>query len=117
MLKRDGKATAIYDAIIVASKELIDIDNCLPNNYLKIIIVITDGEDNDSQNKIDSLHYFGQTDLNLAVIGVGNSTKKELQKMSKYATLTLSISGFNELFRAITISVEKIVENIRRISL
>lgn len=114
-LKRDGASTALYDAIAIASQELVTIDQRLPYQYLKVILAITDGEDNDSRTSLSNLNYFNSTNLNLAVIGVGNSTSSELRRLGQYATSVHSISRFADLYKAITISVRTVIERTQSI--
>jgi|SRR5215208_2662438 len=114
-LKNDGKATALHDAIVIASDEVQEIDSRLANDYLKIIVAITDGEDNDSRTPLSQLQYFRTTDLHLAVIAAGNTASPELRALDKFATSTHAIDRFDELFYAITITVEEIIEKTVRI--
>jgi len=114
-LSRDGSATALYDAVRVASSELVDVDRQLPHNYLKVVIAITDGEDNDSRTTLDELRYFATTSLSLAVIGVGDGSNAELKRLGRYAASVYRIDGFGDLFEAITVSIASVIDRRRRI--
>ncbi|MBR8828189.1 MAG: hypothetical protein DSM107014_09885 [Gomphosphaeria aponina SAG 52.96 = DSM 107014] len=104
---------ALYDAIKIGSQELLLIDRELPYNYLKVVLVITDGGDNDSCTSLTDLSYFLETDLCLCVIGVGNSTQRQLQKLDTYALSTHSIAQFADLYQAMTISLGVVIERQR----
>ena len=109
-LKRDGRKTALYDSIRIASGELLEIDRRLPANYLKVVLAITDGQDNDSRYTLDELSYFNKTDLNLAVIGVGDDSAAELKRLSRYAASSHGIGRFEDLYKAITLSIRTVID-------
>jgi len=71
-------------------------------------MAITDGEDNNSRNSLNDLHYFEDIDVHLVVIGVGSSSARELRNLSRYATSTHSIDHFDDLFHAMSIAIEKV---------
>ncbi|WP_129670871.1 vWA domain-containing protein [Candidatus Chloroploca sp. Khr17] len=115
-LRRDGSRTALYDAIAIASRELATLDAQLPYRYLKVVLAITDGEDNDSRLKLADLGYFHTTSQHLAVVGVGNGANRELRQLGQYATSVHAISRFEDLFKAITISVSTVIQRTQHIA-
>jgi len=114
-LQRDGKRTALYDAVMNSAWDLLQLHDQLGADYLKVVLVITDGEDNDSQRRLRELALFDETDLNLAVIGVGNSTKGELDRLVPYAVLTQSIDCFDDLFLAMSTVVRVVFHQYQQL--
>lgn len=113
-LKNDGGGTALYDAIRIASAELQRFDQRLPLQFLKVVMAITDGQDTCSEAKLRDLAYFNSTDLHLAVIGVGSSATREISQLAPYATSTHTIDNFGDLYRALTVSIEGVIQRQTR---
>ncbi|AKV71177.1 VWA domain-containing protein [Microcystis panniformis] len=109
-LRNDGGSTALYDAIKIASSELVAMDSYLPYQYLKLVLAITDGGDNNSNTRLQDLSYFLNSNLCLSVIGVGSSASSQLSSISRYATSTHSIGNFGDLYQAMTISLGVVIE-------
>lgn len=115
-LKNTGRATALYDAIQISAQELVSIDNRLPHRYLKVVIAVTDGIDNDSSISCGNLPFPNNQGIHLAVIGVGSEGKSELARIKNKATSTHSISEFSDLFEAISIALTRIIHSKTTIS-
>ena len=98
-------ATAIYSAIAVAAGEVMLKDEELPGQYLRSIILITDGEDNDSpadiKNKIRQI--FPNPKINLFVISVGTSKTSEFEGV---ADKVIPINDFGSLGAALVITTQ-----------
>ena len=101
-LRADGRLTALYDAVVIAAAELVEIDEWLRYEFLKTVIVITDGINNDSKASLDDLSFFENSSINLAVIGVGNACHSQLKSLERYAAITYGIHGFEGLMDAMT---------------
>lgn len=89
--------TAIYKAIVNATNDVIDLDNGLPGRYVKLIIVVTDGEDNDSTQraKTSVKAFYPNEEFFLVTIGVGN--KPDIRAFQGIATELIRINQFDEL--------------------
>jgi len=98
--------TAIYNAILIGSAHVAQQSFMLPGDYLKVVILVTDGEDNDSsiydKNSVKQL--FPNDQIFLFVVGVGNGAKVDAFK--PYAISVSQIDSFNELLATLTIFLE-----------
>lgn len=94
--------TAIYSAIGHGLLEVMDHDSKLPGYFVKMLIVITDGEDNGSPAplKQEIKQLFPNTDLHLIVIGVGDGAKAA-QEFKDDANHIETLSSFDKLADAL----------------
>ncbi len=114
-LKREGRRTALYDAVRVGSGIVDQLDRRLPHRYLKVVVAITDGEDNDSRTRLEELGFFARKSSNLAVIGVGGASNGAIRELGPYATSTHEIGDFGGLYRALTITMTRVVQHRRTV--
>ncbi|KPA08790.1 von Willebrand factor, type A domain protein [Candidatus Magnetomorum sp. HK-1] len=98
--------TAIYNAILLGSAQVIQKDMSIPGDYLKTVIIVTDGEDNDSDSNAKALvnKIFPNNNLLLFVVGVGKGAR--IDTFKQYAVDVLKIDSFNELLASLTLLLE-----------
>lgn len=100
--------TAIYSAIEWGTKEVIHRDLLLPGYYLKTLIIVTDGEDNNSPEKAKNFvkEFYPNDDIFLFVVGVGDNA--QIKEFEKYSTKIVKINNFGELLGTLTLLIELI---------
>ena len=106
--------TAIYSAIGYSLYNMVKMDGDLPGDYLKITVMITDGEDNNSPDDHKALikQLYPNIYNYLFVVGVGNNAK-----ISEFASLTsdnniYNIDNFDQLGAILAIIGEFIEKNL-----
>lgn len=89
--------TAIYSAIVEGTNEVIQLDRRLPELYAKVVIVVTDGRDNKSPQRVKNevKRFYPNEDFFLVVIGVGN--KADIYEFSRTADEVVRIDRFDDL--------------------
>ena len=98
-------STAIYSAIAYASVEVVEEDSKLPGQYMMSIILITDGDDNDSPDDIKEAiqKNFPNPKVNLFVITVGASVDV---KLANAADKVIPIDDFGALGAALVLTTQ-----------
>jgi hypothetical protein len=94
-------ATAIYTAIARALLEANEIDKKLPGEYIKNIIVVTDGLENQSDPQMKELvrKSFPNNYVNLFMVGVGKDAN--LKEFEDIADICLHIDNYDALLKAL----------------
>jgi len=98
-------STALYDAMITS------IDEIKKSNGVKILVVLTDGQDNSSKSKWnDVVDNAIKEDIPIYIIGLGNVNKDTLQLIAKstkgQSYFTQSSSSLNTVYAAISKQVQ-----------
>lgn len=98
--------TAIYNAIVRGTNQMIDQDQKLPGDYLKMLIVVTDGKDNDSAEaaKRSVREFYPNDTILLVVVGVGNEA--HVDEFKNDADLVIHLNQFDELLATLTLLLE-----------
>jgi uncharacterized protein YegL len=100
--------TAIYDALATATDQVLRRDSMLPKDYLKVVVLVTDGEDNDSSpqaiNRIRQ-HYPSDA-VYLALVGVGSTARVE--DLQRHAAQVTRIDNFGELLGALLVILQAV---------
>lgn len=101
-------STAIYSAAARGVLGLAQVDKQLDGNYLKIVIVITDGKDTDSPARIKRIFkkIYKKNYAMLFVVGVGDDA--QVSEFEPYATSVLKIENYGALMGALIRIGEKI---------
>lgn len=107
-------ATPMYDGIGIAATDVLRVTRSLPSDvYIKAVIGITDGQENNSRQwslkKLE--HFFACSGIHLAGIGVGSAGKAAVQVFEDagIATSTHAIQDFSELYYAMTTIMEGVL--------
>src|SRR5690606_1619819 len=98
-------STALYDEMITS------IDEIKKSNGVKILVVLTDGQDNSSKSKWnDVVDNAIKEDIPIYIIGLGNVNKDTLQLIAKstkgQSYFTQSSSSLNTVYAAISKQVQ-----------
>ena len=98
-------STALYDAMITS------IDEIKNSNGVKVLVVLTDGQDNSSKSKWnDVVDKAIKEDIPIYIIGLGNVNKDTLQLIAKSTKgqfyFTQSSSSLNTVYAAISKQVQ-----------
>jgi hypothetical protein len=93
--------TAIYTAIAKATMLCAQKDQTLPGNYMKNLIVVTDGQDNSSDSELKQFvkSSFPNLLFNLFVVGVGGSAN--IREFEPIADATMPLNSFDQLIAAL----------------
>lgn len=99
-------ATGIYNAIVGGTNEIIDRDNSLPYNYLRVLIVVTDGQNNSStQEAVRSVRsFYPSNNFTLMVVGVGGGA--QVSEFKSVADHVENVDDFDALGAALVASLE-----------
>lgn len=97
-------STAIYHAIALGTAEVIQKQQEFAGNYMRNIILITDGEDNDSPRRIEQAikETYPNEAINLFVIGVGENSN--LSEFNRLADMVIPVDNFDALGGAIVLT-------------
>lgn len=101
--------TALYDAIVEASRDLLAHVRRLGTHAIDVVIAVTDGEDNGSQRDPQSIGY-PNDNLSLGLIGVGRNALSELRRLEGQATSTHHIRDFGDLYGAMFATLGVVIE-------
>jgi Ca-activated chloride channel family protein len=98
-------STALYDAMITSINEIKN------SNGVKVLVVLTDGQDNSSKSKWnDVVDKAIKEDIPIYIIGLGNVNKDTLQLIAKSTKgqfyFTYSSSSLNTVYAAISKQVQ-----------
>ncbi|MBU3915369.1 VWA domain-containing protein [bacterium] len=104
----DFGSTAIYTAIARGTIEAIEFEKSIGKQFPKFMIVMTDGEENDSPDEHKKLvrQIFPNRAIYLSVIGVGSGAK--IDEFKDVAQDVRMIGNINEFYAALLILSEAI---------
>jgi len=99
-------STAIYSALAAATAEVREHDSGLPGLYASIVILVTDGQDNQSPEEIKQLMriYYPDDSIILVIIGVGRGA--DVAEFESIADDVDTVDNFDALGAALIATLE-----------
>ena len=103
-----GGATDIYQALRTSLDEMFTSENGMRSHTSKMMVLITDGESDDSQFE-DIAKEFQDKNIQLVIVGVGNVNEGSLEKLVANKEDLYIATNFDELLEDVTTTFGSVI--------